>query len=126
NPPAATWGAAYAGLWAGFYQSFTNRGIVRMCAAEFAIDDAGLRFGFTEGFFACEGSAIAARTHLHAICDIKPLDNHLLFFALNTAHDMKGVAIIHGLASTFGPDDTPAASPILLFRIDAEDEGRVD
>src|SRR6185503_4128999 len=25
NPPVATWGAAYVGLWAGFYHSFTNR-----------------------------------------------------------------------------------------------------
>ena len=45
-PPAATWGGAYVGLWAGFYQSFTNRGVVRLCAAEFAIDDGGLRFAY--------------------------------------------------------------------------------
>src|SRR5882757_2501449 len=40
-PPAATWGAAYVGLWAGFYQSLTNRGVARLGAGEFAIDDDG-------------------------------------------------------------------------------------
>jgi hypothetical protein len=117
-PPASTWGAAYVGLWAGFYQSLTNRGVARLCAAELAVEDDRLRFDLTEGFFLCEGSAIATHTHLHAICEIKPLDNHLLFFTLNAAHDLAEVAVIDGLISGVGPDHTPVASPLLLFRID--------
>lgn len=118
-PPPATWGAAYVGLWAGFYQSITNRGMVRVSAAEFAIDGSDLCFTFTDGSFVCEGTAIATQTHLHAICEFNPLDNHLIFFAFNTAHDQR-IAVVDGLISAVGPDDTPAASPVLLFRIDDE------
>jgi hypothetical protein len=124
-PPAATWGTAYVGLWAGFYQSLTNRGVVRLCAAEFSIDDASLRFAITDGFFWLEGSAIATHTHIHAICEFTPLDNHLAFFAFGAAQDMQGVAVIDGLMSAIGPDDTAVASPMLLFRINDETHDRI-
>jgi transcriptional regulator with XRE-family HTH domain len=117
-PPARTWGTAYVGLWAGFYQSFTNRGVARMTVAEFLIDTSGLRFAYTDGFFNCIGIALATNSHLQAVCEIIPLDNHLIFFSFNAAHDMQGVAIIDGVSSAVGPDDTPAAGPVILFRID--------
>ena len=117
-PPARTWGAAYVGLWSGFYQSFTNRGVARMTVAEFLLDDSGLRLAYTDGFFNCVGAALATNSHLQAVCEIIPLDNHLIFFSFNAAHDMQGVAIIDGVSSAIGPDDTPAAGPMILFRID--------
>ena len=117
-PPAATWGAAYLGLWAGFYQSLTNRGVARLCVSEFAVGGDGMRLSHTDGFFTCEGAAIATHNHLHAICEIVPLDNHLIFFAFNAAQDMQGVAVIDGLKCGVGPDDTPSAVPLVLFRID--------
>ena len=117
-PPAATWGAAYLGLWAGFYQSLTNRGVARLCVSEFAIGGDGMRLSHTDGFFTCEGAAVATHNHLHAICEIVPLDNHLIFFAFNAAQDMQGVAVIDGLKCGVGPDDTPSAVPLVLFRID--------
>jgi DNA-binding winged helix-turn-helix (wHTH) protein len=124
NPlPAATWGAHYVGLWAGLYQSLTNRGVARLVAGEFAIDDDQLRFAYTDGFFDCRGPAIATHSHLHAICDVAQLDNHLIFFAFNAAQDMQGVAVIDGLASTVGPDHTPSSAPVLLFRIDDGSDG---
>jgi transcriptional regulator with XRE-family HTH domain len=122
-PPAAVWGRAYTGAWAGFYQSFTNRGVVRLCAAEFALADDGLRFSFTEGFFLVEGQAIAAHTHVQAICEISTLDNHLIFLTFNAAQDVQGAAVIDGLISLFGADHTPTAGPILLFRIGDDADG---
>ena len=32
HPPIAAWGEPYLGLWAGFYQSVINQGLVRICA----------------------------------------------------------------------------------------------
>jgi hypothetical protein len=122
NPPPATWGAAYAGLWAGFYQSFTNRGVARMCVVEFQVEDGGLYFAFTDGSFLCEGAAIATHSHVQAICEIAPLDNHLIFFTFNAAPDMKGPAVIDGLASAFAADAMPSCAPVLLFSI-AEEAG---
>ena len=107
-----TWGEAYAGLWAGFYQSFTNRGVARMTVAEFLLDESSLRLAYTDGFFNCVGAALATNSHLQAVCEIIPLDNHLIFFSFNAAHDMQGAAIIDGVSSAIGPDDTPAAGPI--------------
>jgi transcriptional regulator with XRE-family HTH domain len=121
-PPATVWGPAYAGAWAGFYQSLTNRGVVRLCAAEFAVQDDGLRLAFTEGFFLVEGQAIATHTHVQAICEISTLDNHLMFFTFNSAQDVQGAAVIDGLISVFGADHAPTAGPILLFRVGDEAE----
>jgi transcriptional regulator with XRE-family HTH domain len=117
-PPAATWGAAYVGLWAGFYQSLTNRGMVRLCVCEFVMGEGGLRFTFSDGVFVGEGPAFATHTHVNAICELAPLDNHLIFYALNAAQDLQGAAVIDGLQCLVGVDDTPSAGPILLFRID--------
>ena len=117
NPPDPTWGAAYAGLWAGFYQSFTNRGVVRLCAVEFQVADDGLYFAFTDGSFLCEGTAIATHTHVHAICEIAPLDNHLLFFTFNAAPDLQGPSVIDGLANAFAADAMPSSAPVLLFNV---------
>jgi transcriptional regulator with XRE-family HTH domain len=125
-PPVATWGAAYVGLWAGFYQSLTNRGVVRLSAGQFAIDAAGLHLSYTDGFFTCEASVVVAHNHLHAIGEIRPLDNHLIFFSLNAAHDAQGVAVIDGLKCAVGPDDTPTASPLLLFRLDRGADETID
>jgi hypothetical protein len=124
NPPPATWGAAYAGLWAGFYQSFTNRGVARMCAVEFQVEGAGLYFAFTDGSFLCEGAAIATHTHVQAICEIAPLDNHLVFFTFNAAPDVKGPSVIDGLASAFAADAMPSSVPVLLFRIGEETDDK--
>jgi hypothetical protein len=126
NPPPTTWGAAYAGLWAGFYQSFTNRGVVRICTVEFRIEDGGLYFAFTDGSFLCEGTAVATHSHVQAICEIAPLDNHLLFFTFNSAPDVKGPAIIDGLASAFAADAMPSSTPLLLFHIDEETDESID
>jgi transcriptional regulator with XRE-family HTH domain len=117
-PPAATWGTAYVGLWGGFYQSLTNRGMIRLCVCEFVIGAGGLRFTFSDGVFVCEGPALAAHTHVHAICEIAPLDNHLLFLTFNAAQDLHGAAVIDGVQCLLGADHTPSAGPILLFRID--------
>jgi transcriptional regulator with XRE-family HTH domain len=126
NPPDPTWGAAYAGLWAGFYQSFTNRGVARLCAAEFQVEDDGLYFAFTDGSFLCEGTAVATHTHVHAICEIAPLDNHLVFFTFNAAPDAQGPSVIDGLANAFAADAMPSCSPVLLFKLgDAADGSSV-
>ena len=127
NPPPATWGLRLAGLWGGFYQSFTNRGVARMCAVEFRPEGDNLYFGFTDGSFLCEGSAIATHAHVHAICEIAPLDNHLIFVTLNAAPDVKGPSVIDGLASTFAADAMPSCAPLLLFRIGLEtDDPSID
>jgi hypothetical protein len=117
NPPDPSWGAAYAGLWAGFYQSFTNRGVVRLCAVEFQVADDGLYFAFTDGSFLCEGTAVATHTHVHAIGEITPLDNHLVFFTFNAAPDAQGPSVIDGLANAFAADAMPSSAPVLLFNV---------
>jgi transcriptional regulator with XRE-family HTH domain len=117
NPPDPTWGAAYAGLWAGFYQSFTNRGLVRLCAGEFQREGEGLYFAFSDGSFLCEGTAIATHTHVHAICEIAPLDNHLIFFTFNAAPDVLGPSVIDGLTNAFSADAMPSCAPVLLFNL---------
>ena len=70
-------------------QSLTNRGVARLCASEFLIDDRDLRFFHTDGFF-LRGPAIVTYNYLHVICEIALLDNRLLFFAFNAAQDMQG------------------------------------
>jgi hypothetical protein len=54
-------GEPYLGLWAGFYQSFANKGRVRVGAVAFFINDLGLRCRATEGNFMGEGPALATR-----------------------------------------------------------------
>ena len=123
-PPGA---CAWRDCGRGFYQSFTNRGVARMCAVEFRPEDDSLYFGFTDGSFLCEGSAIATHAHVHAICEIAPLDNHLIFVTLNAAPDLKGPSVIDGLASTFAADAMPSCAPLLLFRIGLEtDDPSID
>jgi len=126
-PPAATWGTAYVGLWAGLYQSLTNRGMARLCVGEFVIRDDVLRFTFSDGVFLGEGPALAAHTHVHAILEVTPLDNHLLFMTFNAAQDLHGAAVIDGLQCLLGADHMPSAGPLLLFRVDDEsDDGAPD
>ena len=96
-----------------------------MTVAEFLLDESGLRLAYTDGFFNCVGAALATNSHLQAVCEIIPLDNHLIFFSFNAAHDMQGVAIIDGVSSAIGPDDTPAAGPMMLFRIDDRLDAKV-
>jgi hypothetical protein len=120
NPPASIWSAAYVGLWAGFYQSLTNRGIIRLMAATFAVDDDGLRFAFTDGSFSSEAAAVATQKHVQCIGEVTPLDNHLIFVTFHTKAYLQGAAVIDGLVSAFGPDDTVTATPMVLFRIDDE------
>jgi transcriptional regulator with XRE-family HTH domain len=119
-PPATTWGVAYVGLWAGFYQSLTNRGVARVSAGQFTLEGGELRFAYTDGFFSSEGPAIATHTHLHAVGAIVPLENRLVFFAFNAVQDGGGVGIIDGVKTAVGADDTPSATPVLLIRIDNE------
>ena len=117
NPPDPTWGAAYAGLWAGFYQSLTNRGVARLCAVEFQVADDGLYFAFTDGSFLGEGTAVVTHTHVHAICEIAQLGNHLVFFTFNAAPDAQGPSVIDGLANAFAADAMPSCAPVLLFNV---------
>jgi transcriptional regulator with XRE-family HTH domain len=127
NPPDPTWGAAYAGLWAGFYQSFTNRGVARLCAVEFQVADDGLYFAFTDGSFLGEGTAVATHTHVHAICEIASLDNHLVFFTFNAAPDVQGPSVIDGLTNAFAADAMPSCAPLLLFNVgEAADDRSID
>ena len=103
------WGDPYLGLWAGFYQSLTNRGMVRLCACRFASDHLGLRFEFTDGYFHSEGPALATHAHVHATGELRPLDNHLTFFSFHGAKDQQGAMVIDGLANSLVPT-TPSRS----------------
>lgn len=120
-PPAAEWGAPYLGLWAGFYQSLTNKGLVRMIAFQFFIDDLGLRCRLTEGNFTGEGPALATRSHLQCFIDVGPLYDRLAYWMFNGVHGPKA-AVIDGLVCVIAGDSggSPAASPILLYRIDED------
>jgi transcriptional regulator with XRE-family HTH domain len=122
-PPAAEWGEPYLGLWAGFYQSVINKGLVRLCALHFFIDDLGLRCRLTEGNFTGEGPALATRSHLQCLFDVGPLYDRMAYCMFNGVHAPKA-AIIDGLVCVIAADSggSPVAAPILLFRID-EDTG---
>jgi hypothetical protein len=117
SPPPAEWGEPYLGLWAGFYQGFTNKGRVRIGAVQFFINDLGLRCRATEGNFLGEGPALATRTHLQCLFDVGPFHDRLAFCMFNAVHGPKA-AIIDGLFCVGDAAGTPTSSPTVLFRID--------
>jgi hypothetical protein len=118
-PPVADWGKPYLGSWAGFYQSLTNKGLVRMFALQLFIDDLGLRCRATEGNFVGEGPALASRSHLQCLFDVGPLHDRLGFCMFNGVHAPLA-AVIDGLVCIIAGDSggTPSASPVVLYRID--------
>jgi transcriptional regulator with XRE-family HTH domain len=118
-PSVADWGEPYLGLWAGFYQSLTNRGRVLLCAVHFFIDELGLRCRLTEGNFTGEGPVLATRSHLQCLFDVGPLYDRVGFCMFNGVHAPKA-AVIDGLVCIIAGDSggSPAAAPILIFRVD--------
>jgi transcriptional regulator with XRE-family HTH domain len=118
-PPVAAWGEPYLGLWAGFYQSVTNRGRVLLCALHFFIDEFGLRCSCTAGTFTGEGPVLPTRTHLQCLFDVGPLYDRVAFFMFNGVRQPKA-AVIDGIGCIIAPDSggSPTASPMLLFRVD--------
>jgi len=121
DPPAPELGAAFLGLWAGFYQSATNRSIARLCYGEFSLDAHGTRLTISDGYFVADGQALATASQLHCIVEIRELANYLALVSFNVRRDTEGAAIIDGIWSGFGADGVPMASPVILFRIDQGD-----
>ena len=118
-PPIAAWGEPYLGLWAGFYQSLANKGLVRLCVLHLFINELGLRCRAMEGGFEGEGPVIATRSHLQCLCEMGPLYDRLGYFMFNGVHTPKA-ALIDGLVCIIAGDSggTPASAPIVLFRMD--------
>lgn len=118
-PPVTEFGEPYLGLWAGLFQSVVNRGVPRLCAARFTVDDLGLRLSFTEGSFRGEGPALASRSHLQCLIDVAPLYDRMAFFVFNGVHSPSAF-VIDGVVNVMAGDSagTPTAIPMVLFRID--------
>jgi transcriptional regulator with XRE-family HTH domain len=120
-PPIANWGEPYLGLWAGFYQSILNKGVPRLFALRFFIDDLGLRCEAVEGTFKGEGPVIATRSHLQCLFDVGPLYDRVGHCIFNGVHAPRA-AIIDGLVCIIAgdPGGTPTASPIVVYRLDED------
>ena len=122
EPPPPELGAAFLGLWAGFYQSATNRSLARLCYGEFSRDAHGTRLTISDGYFVADGQALATTpSQLHCILEIRELANYLALISFNARRDTEGAAIVDGIWSAFGADGVPMASPVILFRIDEGD-----
>jgi hypothetical protein len=119
HPHKPEWGSPYLGLWAGFFQSLSNWGRPLLCVTRFAVDDLGLRFAWSVGGFSGEGPALASHSYIHCILEVQPLYDKVYMFVFNAVRDTQA-AVMDGLICGAGTDGTPAASPILLFRIDDE------
>ena len=120
-PPIASWGEPYLGLWAGFYQSVLNKGIPRLFALRFFINDLGLRCEAGEGNFKGEGPVIATRSHVQCLFDVGPLYDRVGHCMFNGVHAPRA-AIIDGLVCIIAGDSggTPTASPIVVYRLDED------
>jgi transcriptional regulator with XRE-family HTH domain len=120
-PPIASWGEPYLGLWAGFYQSVLNKGMPRLFALRFFIDDLGLRCEAGEGNFKGEGPVIVTRSHVQCLFDVGPLYDRVGHLMFNGVHAARA-AIIDGLVCIIAGDSggTPTASPIVVYRLDEE------
>jgi hypothetical protein len=116
HPGEVASGSPYLGLWAGFYQSLSNRGRPVPCVARFAVDELGLRFSWSLGNFSGEGPALVTRSNIHCPVEMRPPCCRLLTFALNAVADTHA-AIVDGLLSGVGRDGAPAAGRILLFHL---------
>lgn len=121
DPPPDTMAEPYLGLWAGFYQSVTNRKIARLCYGQFARDAHGTRLTVSDGYFIADGQALPTATRLHCILEFRELANYLAFISFNTRPDAEGAAIIDGIWSGFSADGVPMASPVILIRIQEGD-----
>lgn len=117
RPTSPSLGGPYLGLWAGFHQSMTNRGCVLMSVARFLVDDLGLRFAFTDGFYVGEGPVIISGARLQCVMEAGPLYDRLGFFTFNGIHSARAT-VIDGVAATYAGDGTPMATTMILFRID--------
>lgn len=106
-------------MWAGLHLWGGPRGLIRVTASKFAVDDLGMRFDFTSGFYSGSGAALAVHSHVSCLLEVLPLENHFGFFSFNAVRDPLAM-VLDGLLTAVGPDGTPAAGPIVMFRIDAD------
>ena len=120
-PPLAEWGQPYLGLWAGFYQSVANKGMLRLFALRVFISDLGLRCEATEGNFKGEGPVIATRAHLQCLFDLGPSYDRLGHCMFHGVHALRA-AVIDGLVCIIAGDSggTPTAAPIVVYRVDED------
>jgi transcriptional regulator with XRE-family HTH domain len=124
HPHKVEWGTPYLGVWGGFYQSLSNWGRPLLCVTRFAVDDLGLRFAWSVGNFSGEGPALATHSYVHCFMEVHPLYDKLYTFIFNAVHDTHA-AVMDGLICGVGTDGTPAASLILLFHLDDEEQGPI-
>jgi hypothetical protein len=121
HPHKVEWGRPYLGLWAGFFQSLSNWGRPLLYVTRFAVDELGLRFAWSVGEFSGEGPALATHSYIHCVLEVQPLYDKVYMFVFNAVRDPHA-AVMDGLICGAGTDGTPAASPILLLRVDEEAE----
>jgi transcriptional regulator with XRE-family HTH domain len=118
-PPDPRWATPYLGLWAGFFQSMLNHGIPQLVVMHFAMDDLGLHAAFTVGPLFGDGPVLASSSHLQCFLECAPLFDRVVFCVLYGVHQPQA-RVVDGIVCVMAGDaaGTPAASPILLYRID--------
>ena len=122
NPPSENWRDPYLGTWAGFHQWFGPRGFIRVSASRFDVDALGARFTFMTGAYGGSGPVLAVHSHVSCLIELQTLANHFCFYSFNAVRDPLAM-VLDGLQVAVGPDGTPAAVPIVMFRIDADGAG---
>jgi hypothetical protein len=112
-------GRPFLGLWGGLYLSIANRGLILACAMRVGIEAGHLYCDFTEGNFTGEGPVVVAGGRLHIVIEPGPMHDRLGFLIFGSVH-APVASLIDGIVMVPAADatGTPAASPVLMFRLD--------